>query len=274
MKEDNRVNLIVELYKETREEMRHRRRIEWQTFAVVNVIYLGLLKVLYDYKGTLTQFQALMIIIAVAFFTWIWLIRIYGNARRYDFSSNMRNRIQDNLKRDPVIRTLIPPDCVAGGWRFWNKDWLFWSYRGICVAICLYFVAFFIGVWNKTDVALFSIDLKFQVLIFLILPAVLIYDIIMARGKLLFRVPVENYLCTLESRNIPDGLRLEFENNGIVLSYIPPRNITKKYRTKKYRKWSVTDPDNKRAYTIRKRGDKLNIYRARCKSSKRSWRRG
>ena len=63
LNEADRANLI-ELYKETMEEVRDRRRVEWQTFAVVNLIYLGLLKLLHDYKGKLAIFEAVIITIA------------------------------------------------------------------------------------------------------------------------------------------------------------------------------------------------------------------
>ena len=66
-RDDNkRTNIIIALYNQAMEDIRDRRRVEWQTFAVVNVVYLGLLKVLYDYKCALTLFQAIMITIAAS----------------------------------------------------------------------------------------------------------------------------------------------------------------------------------------------------------------
>jgi hypothetical protein len=51
LNKEKRIDTAIALYTQAMEDIRDRRHIEWQTFAVVNVIYLGLLKVLYDYKG-------------------------------------------------------------------------------------------------------------------------------------------------------------------------------------------------------------------------------
>jgi hypothetical protein len=146
-------NLIIALYTQAMEDLRHRNQLEWQTFAVVNVIYLGLLKVLYDYKCTITPFWAVMSTIFVIVFTWIWFIRIWGNAKRAFFATKMRNNIQRYVKSKPSLCDLIPCRNVGGGWKWWNRSWPLWSYRGICGAILLYGFALVVGIINKAHIA-------------------------------------------------------------------------------------------------------------------------
>jgi len=143
------------LYTQAMQEISERRKIEWQTFIVVNAIYLGTFKILYDYKGMLTLWQSIMITITAVFFTYIWFIRIYANGRRSDFSIHMRNRAYSRL--DPNLRTPHSTD-ISGGFVRWYKDWPLWAYRGVCVAILAYCIVLVAGVWwYRTAEPLFSI---------------------------------------------------------------------------------------------------------------------
>jgi len=74
-------------------------------------------------------------------------------------------------------------------------------------------------------------------------------------GRLLFTVGSE-YQADLDDEKIPEGLRQELESNGISLSSDAVISITEKGSD-----WRIKD--GKIAHPIRKREDKLNIYRGR-----------
>ncbi len=74
------------IYTQAMEDFRHRVRVEWQTFAVVNVIYAAGIKALIDSDDNcFSLFGASVLTIAVLLFSAIWCIRIYGNAYRTEF---------------------------------------------------------------------------------------------------------------------------------------------------------------------------------------------
>lgn len=137
------------VYTQAMEEIRDRRKIEWQTFAVVNVIYGVALKALWNYKGNIEYFAASVIACFVFFFTWVWFIRIYGNGKRCDHPRIVRCRIQNTLQWYPQVE--------GHGWRCWWKSWPFWSFGGICLIIGIYCAAFmvilFLGARSAESIA-------------------------------------------------------------------------------------------------------------------------
>ena len=145
----NDSGMVQVVYTQAIEEMRSRRSVEWQTFAMVNIIYGVALKVLWSYEGTISPSSASIITGFLMLFTWVWFIRIYGNGRRYGYLTTMRRKIQDDLGY-PDMR------CVKdGGWRCWKKGWPLWSYGGICFVIIMYFAVLmallWFGAFTKTD---------------------------------------------------------------------------------------------------------------------------
>ncbi len=48
MSEDKHNDLAIALYTQAMEDLRHRAKVEWQTFAVLNVVYIAGIKILID----------------------------------------------------------------------------------------------------------------------------------------------------------------------------------------------------------------------------------
>lgn len=140
---NNEVETILTVYRENMEEMRERRRIEWQTLIVVNAFYLSLFGGL-KYLSKLPVFQAIAVTIIISVFTYIWFIRIYGNAVRFRFHQDVRNKISDSFSCSSIIQSALDAqkDLGCPGWK--NKkqkcipDWPVFGYRGICLVIILY----------------------------------------------------------------------------------------------------------------------------------------
>ena len=191
MDEDKQKDMIVALYNQAMEDLRHRARVEWQTFIVVNIIYgAGIKKLLDSPKECFTPFGALILTTATGLFTFIWLVRFYGTAQRSEFPRRVRNRIQKYAKTElgPCtggisIPGLIPSPDITGGYPRWRKrelferklfetrwwrrgkkrkrassvtgsggSWPLWTYRGICIAIGLYWITFEVILWGyKTE---------------------------------------------------------------------------------------------------------------------------
>ena len=291
MNEDNNINckkerqmdVMLELYRQAMEDIRDRRKIEWQTFIVANAVYLGLLKVLHDYKGTISTPYAIVGLLVITLFTYIWFIRIYGNSRRCDFPTQMRNKIQNHLANDPVICNLMPPHSVYtdGGLKWHKAEWPLWTYRGISAVIWLYWAILVSGVLRKTDGAVFSIGLKihnildFSALCSLdkayqvdtwrfnwitgLVPFALAFLIIFTlevklkrrRDIFLFSIPKEcdNYSETLNNGRVPDALRREFVKLNITLS----KKCEIKPKWPKKRNWFVIDRCNAKLYFVKDR---------------------
>lgn len=72
---------------------------------------------------------------------------------------------------------------------------------------------------------------------------------------LLFSVGANSY-SDLDNGNIPKGLEQAFAADGIALS----QNVMVSMGEEAGRQWRITDRVNKRSYTVRKNGDKLDIY--------------
>jgi len=149
------------MYNKAMEEIIERRMVEWQTFLAVNAIYGFGFKALHDYKGKVTPFWALVLTGFIVVFTYVWFIRIYGNAMRGEFSRELRNRIQEFCPEG-----LVPSKLDAGGWEYWNtrylwpwwpfrkkcyKDgngaWPLWGQRGVCFIVVMYAFAFIVALW-------------------------------------------------------------------------------------------------------------------------------
>ena len=139
---------ILAVYKETFEDLRERRRIEWQTFAIVNLIYLGLLKTLQGICS-LSVGQAFAATLVIAIFTYVWFIRIYGNAMRFKFLQNIRGNIQEIWKCEEIIEN----SKTGRGWKKLglDDDWIFYGHRGICVTIALYGLISVFVLWMKVE---------------------------------------------------------------------------------------------------------------------------
>jgi hypothetical protein len=280
LNKEKRVDIAIALYTQAMEDIRDRRHIEWQTFAVVNVIYLGLLKVLYDYKDKIGGWYVLGIFLIVTLFTYIWFIRIYGNSRRYDFPMQMRNRIQKNLSCDPNIRDLIPPLSVDtyGGFRRYKGDWPLWSYRGICVVLWLYWAVFIFGLLSKAERSLLSASLRIQnslidfaisynlhkhcrITSFRLIAARSAFVLPVAigfilewrfkrRAGFLFSIPSKCcYWSCLNAGNIPERIKQELEQSGHKLSE-SCRPEKKGWRRHYY---LIIDKGNEKLYSVRKR---------------------
>lgn len=138
---------LLVFYKEAMEELRERRRIEWQTFIVVNGVYLGLLKILQD-LGSVSVFQAVLATIVISLFSYIWYIRIYGNAMRFAVLQKMRNDIQKCYKCDKIVGNA--KNSMNLGWRRLQleDDWILYGHRGICFVVVLYWIISIFGLWR------------------------------------------------------------------------------------------------------------------------------
>lgn len=84
-----------------------------------------------------------------------------------------------------------------------------------------------------------------------------VLSLLESNAKLLFEAESE-YVEDLENRMIPDGLRIEFEFNGIPLS----QNVDVEIKAWKDSRWLLTDKDREQTYAVRRIGDSLNIYEA------------
>ncbi len=67
-----------------------------------------------------------------------------------------------------------------------------------------------------------------------------------------------DYTEDLDNREIPDGLRVEFEFNGVPLS----QNVDVEIKAWKDSRWLITDKDREQTYAARRVGDSLTIYEA------------
>ena len=288
MNEANRVNLIVAVYNKAMEEIIERRKTEWQTFLAANAIYGLALKGLHDFESMLTPFSAAIVTFSAGLFTYIWLIRVYGNSMRAHFSREIRNNIQ---RIDGVVNGLIPSTDRAGGFVYWNrrylswkrakleKDdkkgdraWPLWGQRGICIVMSLYYLAFVAAVWfYRTDPRpAWITELRdcgqdqFRGLPLLILGCVIVFlpigilildKMITARPRdvLLFTMR-SSYLDYLQSDRV-EHLCPEFERNGVALSH----NCTLS-TAKNGRMWEIYDVDSGREYFLKRAKDGLNVY--------------
>jgi len=150
---------VLEIYKSTMDELFERRRIEWQTFAIINVVYLALIKALYDIIS-LSVFEAGLITIVVSAFSWIWLIRIYGNGMRFLVLRNVRNKIVDDWGHSSMFQDARSK--AKCGWKCWRMgedrdDWPFFGHRGICYAIYLYCLVVLSMLWVRAV----DVDIRF-----------------------------------------------------------------------------------------------------------------
>ncbi|MDE0042410.1 MAG: YibE/F family protein [Candidatus Poribacteria bacterium] len=82
-----------------------------------------------------------------------------------------------------------------------------------------------------------------------------VLNLLESNAKFLFEAESE-YVKDLERREIPDGLRTEFEFNGIPLS----QNVDVDIKAWKDSRWLITDKDREQTYAARRIGDSLNIY--------------
>ena len=84
-----------------------------------------------------------------------------------------------------------------------------------------------------------------------------VLNLLESNAKLLFETELE-YTNNLDNREIPDGLRVQFEFNGIPLS----QNVDVQIKAWKDSRWLITDKDREQTYAVRRIGDSLNIYEA------------
>ena len=84
-----------------------------------------------------------------------------------------------------------------------------------------------------------------------------VLSLLESNARFLFESELE-YTEDLENREIPDGLRVEFEFNGIPLS----QNVNVEIKAWKDSRWLITDKDREQTYAVKRIGDSLNIYEA------------
>ena len=84
-----------------------------------------------------------------------------------------------------------------------------------------------------------------------------VLSLLESNARSLFETESE-YADNLENREIPDGLRVAFESNGILLS----RNVEVEIKEWKDSRWLITDKEGEQTYAARRVGDSLKIYEA------------
>ncbi|MDE0297489.1 MAG: YibE/F family protein [Candidatus Poribacteria bacterium] len=84
-----------------------------------------------------------------------------------------------------------------------------------------------------------------------------VLSLLESNAKFLFESGLE-YTNNLDNREIPNGLRAEFESNGITLS----QNVNVEIKTWKDSRWLITDRDREQTYAARRFGESLKIYEA------------
>jgi hypothetical protein len=150
--EESKINAINTLYEQTMEETRWRRNNEWQTFAGIHVIYGALITLLINYEIKVAYYEAISISIFLLLFTYIWHIRVYGNAIRFLFSTNLRSKLQDKYDKCYLGNGFIS-SCRGGNrnnfyhyhYKKGGGDWFLYGHRGICAILWLYCFIFIGG---------------------------------------------------------------------------------------------------------------------------------
>lgn len=84
-----------------------------------------------------------------------------------------------------------------------------------------------------------------------------VLSLLESNARSLFETESE-YADDLDNREIPDGLRVAFESNGILLS----RNVEVEIKEWKDSRWLITDKEREQTYAARRVGDSLKIYEA------------
>ena len=84
-----------------------------------------------------------------------------------------------------------------------------------------------------------------------------VLSLLESNAKFLFESE-SDYTEDLDKRAIPDGLRVEFEFNGVPLS----QNVDVEIQSWKDSRWLLTDKDREQTYAARRVGDSLTIYGA------------
>ena len=84
-----------------------------------------------------------------------------------------------------------------------------------------------------------------------------VLSLLESNAKFLFESE-SDYTEDLDNRAIPDGLRVEFEFNGVPLS----QNVDVEIQAWKDSRWLITDKDREQTYAARRVGDSLTIYEA------------
>jgi hypothetical protein len=103
----------------------------------VKFFYLSLLSGLQWFSGSIQLFQAIAVTLVIVAFSWIWFIRIYGNAARFRVNQSIRNNITGGARfpyKDIIQEALKTQNSLGcPGWREKKKkdsNWPFFGYRG------------------------------------------------------------------------------------------------------------------------------------------------
>ena len=84
-----------------------------------------------------------------------------------------------------------------------------------------------------------------------------VLNLLESNAQFLFESELE-YVDSLDNREIPDGLRVEFEFNSVPLS----QNVDVEVKEWKDSRWLITDKVREQTYAVRRIEDSLNIYEA------------
>ena len=108
-----------------------------------------MLKILQDFNQ-ISVFQAVLATIVISLFSYIWYIRIYGNAMRFAVLQKMRSEIQKRYKCDKIVSNAKKDMELGWRWKPFNlkDDWVLYGHRGICFVVVLYWIISIFGLWR------------------------------------------------------------------------------------------------------------------------------